>query len=102
MAGLGLRPGHEAGRAAYVGVPAPSACCSHGAAWRPWPTARSISQCHDGWKTHLVDAVAVAVVRRQLGLVPVGQHPVLAGLGGAGRGAERDEVVDDLGRRRAG
>jgi hypothetical protein len=29
----------------------PSACCSHGAACRPWPTARSINQCHDGWKT---------------------------------------------------
>ena len=28
----------------------PASCCSHGAAWRPWPTARSISQCHDGWK----------------------------------------------------
>ena len=80
----------------------PSACCSHGAAWRPCPTARSISQCHDGWKRDLVDPVAVAVVRRELGLVPVGEQAVLAGLGGPGLCAERDEVVDDVGARRAG
>ena len=61
----------SAGIAAYVieiGQPCPGSVCdqamkpaarrtcacgesdSHGAAARPCPTARSISQCHDGWK----------------------------------------------------
>ena len=45
----------------------------------------------------LVDAVAVAVVRRQLRVVPVGEPAVLAGLPGAGLGAERGQLLDDLG-----
>ena len=49
VAGLDLRPGEEAGRPAHVraGPPSrPRAC-----ACRPWPTARSISQCQDGWNS---------------------------------------------------
>ena len=29
----------------------PSACRSQGAAASPWPTARSMSQCHEGWNS---------------------------------------------------
>ena len=55
------RRSRRRGVRARAGAPTPTA--------RPAgrsPTARSISQCQDGWKRDLVDAVAVAVVRRQL------------------------------------
>ena len=65
----------------------PASCCSHGAACSPWPD-RALHQPVPGRvELDLVDPVAVAVVRRQLGVVLVGQHAVLAGLGGAGLGA---------------
>ena len=114
----------SAGTAAYVieiGQPWPGSVCdqakkpaarrtcgcgspsdSQAAAASPWPMPRSISQCHDGWKVDLVDAVAEAVVGRQLGVVPVGEHAVLARLGGAGLDAEQRQVVDDVGGRRGG
>ena len=76
----------------------PASLCSHGAACSPCPTARVISQCHDGWKRDLVDPVAEAVVGRQLRLVGVGEHPVLASLRGPGLPTERGQVVDDLRR----
>ena len=41
----------------------------------------------------LVDAVAVAVVRRELGLVTVGEQPVLTRLGRPGLVSQGDQVV---------
>jgi hypothetical protein len=45
----------------------------------------------------LVDAVAETVVRRQLRLVGVGPHAVLAGLRGPGLLPQTGQVVDHLG-----
>ena len=47
VARLGVRPGQKPGGAAHVRVRAPSGPTGRPA--RPSPTARSISQCHDGW-----------------------------------------------------
>src|SRR6185503_4251950 len=49
-------------------------------------------------EAHLVDPVAVAVVRRELGVELVGQHPVLAGLCRTGHLTDCRDVGDDLGR----
>ena len=113
----------SAGTAAYVieiGQPWPGSVCDqakkpaarrtcacgpsevHGRRLQPVADAALHQPVPGRVEAHLVDPVAVAVVRRQLGLVPVGQHPVLAGLGRAGHRADRREVVDHLRTTRAG
>ena len=47
---------------------------SHGAACRPWPTAALHQPVPGGVEAHLVDPVAVAVERHQLGVELVGEH----------------------------
>ena len=99
---VGVRPGHEPGSAAYVGVHGP-AVLLHPRRGLETVTDGSLHQPVPGRvEDHLVDPVAVAVVRRELRLVAVGQDAVLPGLGGAGRGAEGHEVLDDLGAGMAG
>ena len=98
VAGLGVRPGQEPGRAAQVrvgiavGLPLPRR--------RGQPVAdRALHQPVPGRvELDLVDPVAVAVVRRQLGVVLVGEPALLAGLGGAGLGAQRQQPLEHLGR----
>ena len=99
---LGLRPREEAGRAPQVGVRVAALlllprrrlqAVADRALHQPVPRRVELD---------LVDAVAEAVVRRQLGVVAVGEHAVLAGLLGAGLGAERGELLDEVGRPVAG
>ena len=108
----------SAGTAAYVieiGQPWPGSVCdqamkpaarrtwacaesdSQGAAWRPCPTARPISQCHDGWNRDLVDAVAVAVVVVSSGLCVLASLPCSRASAVPASAPSGDQVVDDLG-----
>ena len=109
----------SAGIAAYVieiGQPCPGSVCDHakkpggpadvrvravglpGRRLQPVADAALHQPVPGRVEAHLVDPVAVAVVRRELGVELVGQHPVLAGLRRAGHLADRREVGDDLGR----
>ncbi len=99
VARLGVRPGHEAGGAAHVGA---GAVLLPGGRGEAVPDGALHQPVPRGVEGDLVDPVAVAVVRRQLRVVPVGEHPVLAGLGRPGLRAEGGEVLDDLGARVTG
>ena len=97
VARLGVRPGQEAGRAAQVrvgvavGLPLPGG--------RSQPVAdRALHEPVPGRvELDLVDPVAVAVVRRQLRVVLVGQPALLARLRAAGLGAQREQPFEHLG-----
>ena len=87
--GLGLRPGQEAGGAAHVGVRLVRG--PRGGA-EPEADAALHEPVPGGVEADLVDAVAVAVERHQLGPVPVGQPAVLLRGLRAGQLAELQQV----------
>ena len=95
MTRLGLRPREEAGRAAQVGVRVAGLLLLPGRGLQPVADRSLHEPVPRRVELHLVDAVAPAVVRHQLGVVAVGQHPVLAGLLGARLGSERGELLDE-------
>ena len=91
VAGLGLRPGEESRRAPDMGVWAVALPRRGLEAVTDRPLHQPVPRRVE---LDLVDAVAVPVVGREFGVVPVREQSVLAGLLGPGLRAERRQVVE--------